>query len=144
MFLEHHPVYPVSAEAVFESVVWSFLCDTVLTILRESPTACFAIMANMSRRLHQHVDEIDRLTLHSATERLVSYLLSQIPRGVVESPEIHLTTPKHVIASRLAIKPETLSRILARLAEAGLVEVHGQDIVLRNIDGLRSLHGPEC
>lgn len=138
MFLKR-PGYPVNAQAVDDSVVWGFLGQTILDILRNSPDACFAVMANMSFRLRQQVDEIDRLTLHNATERTVSYLLSQIPAGVVESPEVHLTTPKHVIASRLTIKPETFSRILGRLAKADLVDVHGQDIVLRDIEGLRIL-----
>jgi CRP-like cAMP-binding protein len=143
MFLEKKNTYPVSAQAVDDSVTWGFLGQTILDILRASPDACFAMMANMSWRLRQHVDEIQRLTLHSATERAVAYLLSQIPPDVVESPEIHLTTPKHVIASRLAIKPETFSRILGRLVRAGLVDVHGQDIVLRDVAGLRALPDQE-
>jgi hypothetical protein len=35
------------------------------------------LMAGMSRRLRQQVDEIDRLTLHNATYRLATYLLQQ-------------------------------------------------------------------
>ena len=138
MFLKRRG-YPVSAQAVDDSVVWGFLGKTILEILRASPDACFAVMANMSFRLRQQVDEIERLTLHNATERIVSFLISQIPADVVESPEVHLTTPKHVIASRLAIKPETFSRILGRLIRSALVDVHGQSIVLRDIEGLRRL-----
>jgi CRP-like cAMP-binding protein len=88
-------------------------------------------------RLRRHVNEVDKLTLHNATFRLVSYLLQQMPADVVESPEVQLTTPKNVIASRLSIQPETFSRILGRLSKAGLVEVHGHSIVLRDIAGLR-------
>ena len=138
MFLAR-PGYPVNAQAVDDSVVWGFLSQTIIDILRTSPEASFAVMAHMSLRLRQQIDEIDRLTLHNATERTVSYLLNQIPAGVVESPEVHLTTPKQVIASRLAIKPETFSRILGRLTRDGLVDVHAQDIVLRDIQGLRRL-----
>ena len=58
---------------------------------------------------------------------------------MLESPDLQLTTPKNVIASRLSIQPETLSRTLARLTRQGLLEVHGQHIVLRDIAGLREL-----
>jgi Mn-dependent DtxR family transcriptional regulator len=43
------------------------------------------------------------------------------------------------VASRLAIQPETFSRILARLAEKGCMEVHGQNIVLIDIEALRTI-----
>jgi CRP-like cAMP-binding protein len=44
-----------------------------------------------------------------------------------------------VVASRLAIQPETFSRVLARLAESGWVEVHGHSIVLTDIEALREI-----
>ena len=52
---------------------------------------------------------------------------------------MQLTTPKNAIASRLAIQPETFSRILGKLRDQGLVAVHGNQITLRNIKGLREL-----
>lgn len=139
MFMERADGYPVSAEALCETQVVGLDNQTFMALLRKSPDACFRVMASMSRRLRSHVDEIDRLTLHNATFRLVTYLLQQIPEEVVQSPEIQLTTPKHVIASRLGIQPETFSRILARLSRDNMIEVHGHSIVLHDIDSLRAL-----
>lgn len=139
MFMERRDGYPVSAQALTEAEVIAFDNETFLALLRGSPDTCFRVLASLSRRLRTHVDEIHRLTLHNATFRLVTYLLQQIPEGVVQSPEIQLTTPKHVIASRLGIQPETFSRILARLSRENMIEVHGHSIVLRDIDSLRAL-----
>ena len=139
MFMEEARPYPVSAQAIVASELLAFEQTALLGILEQSTMTCMRLMAGMSRRLRQQVDEIDRLTLHNATYRLATYLLQQIPRGVLEYPELHLTTPKHVVASRLAIQPETFSRILARLAENGCVEVHGQNIVLTDIEALRTI-----
>ena len=139
MFMGEARAYPVSAQAIVDSELLAFDQQTMLGILEQSTPTCMRLMAGMSRRLRQQVDEIDRLTLHNATYRLANYLLQQIPRGVLESPELHLTTPKHIVASRLAIQPETFSRILSRLAEAGCVEVHGQNIVLTDIEALREI-----
>ena len=94
-------------------------------------------MADMSQRLHRLLNEIDSLTLHNATYRLVSYLLSELPQDVLTSPEIVLTTPKHIIASRLSIKPETFSRILTRLSRDGLIVVRGNSIVMADLERLR-------
>jgi CRP/FNR family transcriptional regulator, dissimilatory nitrate respiration regulator len=139
MFMGNARAYPVSAQAIVASELLVFDQATLLGILEQSTPTCMRLMAGMSRRLRQQVDEIDRLTLHNATYRLANYLLQQIPRGVLESPEVHLTTPKHVVASRLAIQPETFSRILSRLADNGCLEVHGHSIVLTDIDALREI-----
>jgi CRP-like cAMP-binding protein len=96
-------------------------------------------MAGMSKRLHARINEISNLTLHNATYRLVVFLLEQLPEEAIELAEIHLSTPKSVIASRLAIQPETFSRILTRLSASGLIEVNGNDVTLLDVQGLRDL-----
>ncbi|MCW9024310.1 MAG: Crp/Fnr family transcriptional regulator [Gammaproteobacteria bacterium] len=138
MFMQKH-LYPVSAEAIKKTELISFSMSVFKEILEESKETCFHLMATMSRRLHSRIGEINNLTLHNATYRLVVFLLEQLPSEAVELSEIHLTTPKSVVASRLAIQPETFSRILTRLAGKGLIEVHGNDILLLDVDGLRDL-----
>ncbi len=132
-------VYPLSSEAIKKSEVISFSMQTFKEILEQSTETCFHLMANMSRRLHSRIHEINNLTLHNATYRLVVFLLEQLPAEAVELSRIHLTTPKSVVASRLAIQPETFSRILTRLSRTGLIEVKGNDITLLDVDGLRDL-----
>jgi CRP-like cAMP-binding protein len=139
MFMGTQGRYPVSAEAVSESRLYAVEQKVFLNLLRESHEASFGLLASLSRRLHMLVNQIESLTLQNATYRLVSYLLEQIPRDVKTSPEVQLTTPKGVIASRLAIQPETLSRILAKLRSRELIEVHGNHITVRNVQALRDL-----
>jgi CRP-like cAMP-binding protein len=108
-------------------------------MLSESNDIAFGMLASMSRRLHMLVNQIDSLTLQNATYRLAMYLLEHVPNDGQASPDVQLTTPKGVIASRLAIKPETFSRILAKLKRYGLIDVHGNHITLTNLQGLRDL-----
>jgi CRP/FNR family transcriptional regulator, dissimilatory nitrate respiration regulator len=143
MFMGSRGRYPVNAEAINESRVYAFEQKVFLNLLRESNEAAFGLLASMSRRLHMLVNQIESLTLQNATYRLVAYLLEQIPRDVKTSPEVQLTTPKGVIASRLAIQPETLSRILGKLRQGGLIEVHGHHITIRDVQALRdTVHLP--
>lgn len=139
MFMGPQGRYPVNAEAVNESRLYTFDQKTFLGLLHESSEVCFGLLSSMSRRLHMLVNQIESLTLQNATYRLVAYLLEQIPRDVKTSPEVQLTTPKGVIASRLAIQPETLSRILAKLRQGGLIEVQGNHITVRDVQALRHL-----
>lgn len=133
------PCYPVHAEALLASELYAFNMQAFRESLKHSVESCFDMLAGMSRRLHQQLREIDNLTLQNATYRLVTFLLSQIPEGALESPQVHLNTPKNVIASRLSIQPETLSRILSRLHKKALLDSRGSTILLRDIEGLRAL-----
>ncbi len=124
--------YPVNAHAIISSDVLSINSLYYRDFIRNCPDASLSLLAAMSRRLHWQLNEIDRLTLHSAAYRLVCYLLDQLRAEDDNDLEIHLQTPKHVIASRLTIKPETLSRTLKKLTDAGLIEVNDNNIKVRD------------
>jgi CRP-like cAMP-binding protein len=136
MFSERHE-YPVSATAIEASRVWCIDAAHFSGILRQSTAACFKVMAQMSRRLHEQIAEIDRLTLHNATFRLVSYLLDNIPSTHRGTSQVHLDTPKQVIASRLSVTPETLSRTFTKLHKDGLILIKDSVITLNDIERLR-------
>ena len=140
MFMSSSPkVYPVNADAIEPSELFAIEAANFRGMLADSVESCFKLMSTMSQRLHQLVAQIDALTLHSATYRLVTYLLGQLPDTAVHSRDIQLTTSKLVIASQLAIQPETFSRILQRLQRSGLIEVRRDHVVLRDVDGLKRL-----
>jgi len=133
MFMDE-AIYPVNAESVEKSKVIGFDGATFKALLHDSPETCFRLLSTLSRKLHYHIDEIDHLTLSTAMTRLGAYLL-QLAAG---SSEIHLTVSKNLLASRLSIKPETLSRLFSKLHKEGLVTVHGQSIAIHDIDALRN------
>ena len=137
MFSGSH-TYPVTATALLRSEVWGINAATYEGILRQSTSACFAVMAQMSRRLHWQIAEIDRLTLHNAAFRVVSYLLDQLPSTHLASAVVRLDTPKHVIASRLSITPETLSRTFAKLSRDGCLAIEESNIRIPDIEKLRA------
>jgi CRP-like cAMP-binding protein len=137
MFAGSH-LYPVTATALVKSQVWGINAATYEGILRQSTTACFAVMAQMSRRLHWQIAELDRLTLHNAAFRVVAYLLDQLPSTHLASAVIRLDTPKHVIASRLSITPETLSRTFSKLSRDGLLAIEDNNIRIHDIEKLRA------
>lgn len=128
MFMERKEGYPVNAESLEPSELLCFDSNTFVDLLKRSPDTCLRLMGNMSRRLRWQVNEIDRLTLHNATFRLINYLLDVCEEKTGGTFEVRLTTPKNVLASWLSIQPETFSRILFRLSGRQLLEVEGQTI----------------
>ena len=131
--------YPVSALTVSPSIVVTINAETYLKLLNKSNTLCKNLLGKLSQRLHWMVNEVDRLTLHNATFRLVDYLLSHISEDQHDRAGVTLVAPKHVIASRLSIKPETLSRTLKDLSKQELIKLDGTQIELVNVEKLRQL-----
>ena len=132
--------YPVYSVALTDSLLVGVNAATYRTMLDSSTTLCLDLLARISQRLHQLVNEVDHLTLHNATYRVVNYLLSERAEetaGPVR--QVHLNAPKHVIASRLSIKPETFSRTLKKLVTEGLIEVHDAHIVLLDTKRLEEM-----
>jgi CRP-like cAMP-binding protein len=137
MFSGSH-VYPVTATALVRSEVWGIDARTYEGILRQSTDACFVVMAQMSRRLHWQITEIDRLTLHNAAFRLAAYLLEQLPSTHLATAVVQLDTPKHVIASRLSVTPETLSRTFSKLSQEGYLDIEDNTVTVHDIEKLRA------
>jgi len=125
MFMEGS-VYPVSAVAATRSQVARFANREYVSILRESPDTCLRMLGHLSQRLHMRIREIEYLTLESATHRLVRLIESRLPPGDAGPTELTLQESRQELASRLSMKPETLSRILRHLADSGAIIVHGR------------------
>ncbi|OBS08852.1 Crp/Fnr family transcriptional regulator [Acidihalobacter prosperus] len=133
-FMEH-PVYPVGAEALEASEVWTVDAAVFRSLLLESPVACLALLGRQTRRIQGLLAEIEAQTLEGAHYRLIAYLLAQAQ----SDRSLELPASKTVIAAHLAIKPETLSRLLGELQRRGLVQVHARSVHLLDIPGLRTL-----
>jgi CRP-like cAMP-binding protein len=131
--------FPVHAEALEATRLIAFDAKDFNGLARGNADLCFRLLSAMSQRMHGLVNEIARLTLQSGTERLVQYLLDQLPDDEPGSSRVRLQVPKQVIASRVGVQPETLSRILAKLRKSGLLEMHDDTITLRDVSALRRL-----
>lgn len=132
-------VYPVCAETIKASDIYCFEMKVFRQMLENSNELCLRLLGIMARHLHIMINDISNLSLHNATYRFIVYLLDQIPEGAVELSDIHLSTPKNIIASRLSIQPETFSRVLQQVRKQGLIEVKGNDICLLDVEGIREL-----
>jgi CRP-like cAMP-binding protein len=96
------------------------------------------MLAGLSRKLHGLVRDVEAYTLRSGTERVVGYLLADVPDGAGGEPVVvNLSAGKSVIASRLNMTPEHFSRILHDLAAAGTIEVEGRTIRIPSVERLR-------
>jgi CRP-like cAMP-binding protein len=129
--------YPVSAEAVSEARLLAIPADGFLRQLRASTDLCLKVMASMSRRLNQLVQQVEQIASRSTVERLALFLL-RLCRAESGPCRVELPLDKTLIAARLAMQPETLSRCLAKLRRVG-VTTEGHSIVIADVARLRQL-----
>ena len=122
------PRYLVHGQGVETGELVALDRETFLAILKESFPTCRAVMAQMTLRIQSHWDEIETLALQNSRYRVVHYLLALVPAEASGRVTVTLPARKVLIAARVAVTPETLSRTLRTLSDERLIEV-AEDVV---------------
>ncbi len=134
--------FPAHAEAMEKSELAFVPKSAFVDLIRKDPSLAMNMLALLSLRLKQFTRLVEDLSLKEVPQRLASYLLflSDSRDG---SDAVQLAISKGQLASLLGTIPETLSRILARLAAQGMIEVEGRKIRLTDRGGLEDLAAGE-
>lgn len=128
MFL--HKPYPVDATALADTDLMFVPAAAVDRVLDAEPEMARIMLASLSKRLQAMVADIAMLSLQSATQRIVAYILGAVQAGSVtqagaKSARVELPVRKQVLASRLGMTKETFSRAMRTLSDDGLIVVDG-------------------
>ena len=136
--------YPVFAESLADSLLLHIARQAVFEMLETDASFARRMLAGLALRLHGLIRDVESYSLRSSTQRVIGFLLQQCGYEPLDATDrageqtIALPTSKQVIASRLNLTPETLSRIFHDLSEAQLITVHGKRITIHDVDRLRA------
>lgn len=129
--------YPVSAAASTDCRVIAVPARDFLRLLQDHPEAMISILAATFAHLKSLVEQIEQLKARSGAQRVAEFLLDLCPEGA-ESANVTLPYDKVLIAGRLGLKPESLSRAFARLRDHG-VAINQSDAAIASVSRLRDL-----
>ena len=127
--------FPASGEAVTDGRLLRIQTAHLLRLIRENPDIGLAMLSSTSLHLHMLVQQIEQLKAQTGAQRVAEFLLS-LCRSKTGSCEIHLPYDKILIAGRVGMKPESLSRAFVRLRPIG-VHIEQTTAIIEDVERLR-------
>lgn len=138
MFMEREHV--VTAQALADSMLLYVTKAAVFDELEREPRFARRMIAGLSQRLHNLMEDMEGYSMRSGVQRVIGFLLRDEGDGTPPESGLEVTLPaaKGVIASRLNLTQEHFSRILHDLVAKGLIRVRGRTIVIPEVQKLRT------
>ncbi len=131
--------FPAHAESLEDSRLFFFPRNAFLRLIDDNPSIALHMLAVLSRRLRHFAALIDDLSLKEVPARLAAYLL-YLSETQKRADNLSLDISKGQLSSLLGTIPVTLSRILTKMSDAGLIRSIGvRGIQILDRQGLRDL-----
>jgi CRP/FNR family cyclic AMP-dependent transcriptional regulator len=125
-----------TVRAVEEVTVYAVTKEDFLRSVSEDARLALALLQDFADRLDHLTDLVEDLSLRTVRGRLARFLLEQAEAG-----EVTATWTQTEIAARLGTVREMIGRTLRAFADAGLIQIDRQRIVLLNREGLEAEAG---
>lgn len=130
--------YPASAQALCETSVLFFPTQRFVDLITREPSLALSMLALLSMRLRKLTTLVENLSLKEIPVRLAAYLLFQC-NGDGSLSTSSLEVSKNQMAGLLGTIPETLSRVLKRMADEKLIKTSPRTITILDRKGLADL-----
>ncbi|HHK74035.1 MAG TPA: Crp/Fnr family transcriptional regulator [Rhizobiales bacterium] len=120
--------YPASAQIVAEAILLRIDGVRLRQSIHDDPEIAFSLLASMSHHMKNLTDQVAQMKLYHGPERVALFLLRLCP--LPEGPAvISLPYEKSLVAARLGMQPESLSRALSKLRDIGVTVNQGHVVV---------------
>jgi len=130
--------FPAHAAALEDSTACFYPRDAFVGLIKSNPSLALNMLAVLSRRLRTFAALVDNLALKEVPGRIAAHLLYLSDRQGTAN-QVELDVPKNQLAGMLGTIPETLSRIFAKMATRGFIQLDGPRITLLDTAELRDL-----
>ncbi|MDH3311246.1 MAG: fumarate/nitrate reduction transcriptional regulator Fnr [Gammaproteobacteria bacterium] len=134
--------HPCSAEALESSEVCEIPFPSLEDLATKIPGLQHQLLRIMSREIVRDAEMLMLLGRMTAEERLASCLMSfsrRLERLGGAPEEFKLSMSRQDLGDFLGLALETVSRLLSRFHDEGLISVHGRQISLLDMNRLRAI-----
>ena len=128
-------VSPAGAMALEDTRILLFPAEVLESVARKEPSLLFNMVLALSRRLKESIDLIESLSLKEIPQRLAAFLVNSLDQEGGDD-RIDLRFSHRELAKIIGATPETLSRVLKRMSEDGLLRLEGRSIIVLSRPGL--------
>ena len=127
--------YPGSAEAVTDCILLQISARSFVSMLQHEPEIAISVIASTFQHLHDLVAQVEQIKAQTGAQRVADFL---VKLSTCEDGACVVTLPydKALIAGRLGMKPESLSRAFAKLKTVG-VAITREHARINDIEALR-------
>jgi CRP/FNR family transcriptional regulator len=115
-----------NAAAIGPVVAWVIPTELLQSFLAMDQALALGVIQALARRIRQLVLQVEDLALRSVTARLARFILEQAENPALAGPAV----TRALIATYLATTPETISRALRVLEQAGAIRFDRHRIVV--------------
>jgi len=136
--------YAASAEAIEETEICVLPKQVLLALLAQSPKLAFELLKRLSKELRVSEDlllELSQRTVKQRSAGLLLMFLEHCGERVEEGVRLAIPIQRKEMAQMVGTTPETFSRTLHDLAEAGVIILSRSEIVVRSETSLRKIVG---
>lgn len=126
---------PADCQSMTRTTVLCIDSPVLWDAVARDPLLSARLLRNLSGRLHALMRDIEATSLHNALQRVAGFLRDEARAG----RRTWLACTQRVMASKLAITPETLSRVVSRFCAENLVRLERGKIFLLDAEGLGRL-----
>ncbi len=121
--------YPANAEAVTDVQAKVMSRQDFLDLIPKHPEVCHYLLHELSTRLRDALDQIERRTMKGTVSKVAAALSAMVPPERVNDQTLIVTLPVSAAdyANLIGITPESLSRALTRLVDEGILHRLGSN-----------------
>ncbi len=128
--------YPVSGESATPSEVMHIPSSVLIDLIKRDAEVGLSILSSTFNHLHSLVAQLEQLKAQTGAQRVAEFLLD-LSRGETGGCTVTMPYDKVLIAGKLGMKPESLSRAFSRLKQVG-VTIEKNHALIKDINVLRA------
>jgi CRP-like cAMP-binding protein len=130
--------YPFAAVALADTWLLHLDQQTIDDLVERHASFAGHMMRVLSCRVLALMRDVESYTAQNPIQRIAGYLVGRCEAHAGNRPSIVLPATKQAVASRLGMTPEALSRILRDFIDAGLIQMQGNRIDVRDLGRLET------